>query len=240
LFDIEKIHKFTPKNILMAIYTLSGLEQDQEQLAELGRKKKGKKGGLFKKVFKPVAKVGLAPARGAFLVLVSLNFAKLANKLYKVYQKDPNKVIKFWQKFGGDWNKLKKAIAKGSKKSISGLLNGDPQVGLALQSAIATATPIVVDAIKMFKEAKIKDEPDDSGNTLESAERQGKQLLAQQGDIETKELPAGTKVAAEVTETSDTKQATQRESQGGSGSNTGLLIGGGAALLLLLLANKQK
>jgi len=222
----------------MAIYTLSGLELEQEQFAELGRKKRKKK-GFLKKVFKPVAKVAAAPARGAFLVLVSINFGKLADKLYKAYKINPNKVISFWKKFGGDWNKLKQAIQKGSKKSISGI-NGDPQVGMALQSAIATATPIVVAAIKLFKEIKIKDNPDESGNTLEKAAQDGKQLLAQQGDVETRQLPENTKVAAEV-ETSDTKETktTQREQSGGKGRNV-LLLGGGAALLLLLLSKKNK
>lgn len=229
----------------MAIYYLSGYDET----AEIGRRKKGgglfKKGGLkkaFQKIKGKVAKVGLAPARGAFLTLVSLNALKLAKKLAKAWQRNPEKVKSFWQKFGGDPDKLKNAIIKGSKTQIQG-------IGFALESAIATATPIIIAATKIFKELNVPDEKDANGMNLESATEQGKQTLVEQGaTTEQSELPEGSKMAIKTTqpqESSDTTATakTTTQSEGGSGtgtgSNTALLIGGGAAALLLMGSLKK-
>ncbi len=226
----------------MAIYYLSGYDET----AEIGRRRRGgggffKKGGIkkaFQKFKGKVAKVGLAPARGAFLTLVSLNALKLAKKLAKGWQKDPEKIKSFWRKFGGDPDKLKKAIIKGSKTQIQG-------IGFALESAIATATPIIVAATKLMKELKVPDEADNNGMSLESAAEQGKQTLVEQGaTTEQSELPEGSKMAIKTTkpqESSDTtsKTTTQSEGGAGTGSNTALLIGGAAAALFLLSTLKK-
>jgi hypothetical protein len=69
-----------------------------DDFPEIGKKGRGKK-------------IFLAPARGAFLSLVAVNVRGLATKLSK------SKTAKqFWEKLGGDFNKLKKAIDNGKKK----------------------------------------------------------------------------------------------------------------------------
>lgn len=81
---------------------------------------------------KAVAKVALAPSRGAFLALVALNFRGLATRLNKGIGKDSKGVQAIWNKLGGDFSKLKKAVdnAKDKKplfgtKGINGLSFSD-------------------------------------------------------------------------------------------------------------------
>lgn len=107
---------------------------------------KGKMKGFVKK---KVAKVGLAPARAAFLTVVTLNGLKVATKLVRIWKKEggKDKIIKFWQKFGGDVDKLKQAISKGAKEQISG-----DQIGFAIGAALATAAPIIIALAPLIKE----------------------------------------------------------------------------------------
>ena len=107
--------------------------------------KKAAGGGIVKKT---VAKVGVAPARAAFLTAVTLNAAKLATKLARVYNKKggQEELRKFWTKFGGDFNKLKEAISKGSKQKLSG-----EQMGVAVEAVLATATPLLIVVATLIK-----------------------------------------------------------------------------------------
>ena len=68
-----------------------------------------------------VKTVGMAPARGSFLVLLNQNYKGLATKLDQALAKDPKKVSEFWVKLGGDTDKLKKAIKKGKTKKAIGI-----------------------------------------------------------------------------------------------------------------------
>lgn len=65
---------------------------------------------------KAVAKVALAPSRAAFLGLVALNFRGLATRLNKAIGKDSKGVQTFWNKLGGDFSKLKKAVDNAKDK----------------------------------------------------------------------------------------------------------------------------
>jgi hypothetical protein len=65
---------------------------------------------------KGVPKVALAPARGAFLTLTTLNFRGLATRLDQAIQKDSKKVQQFWNKLGGDFSKLKSNVDKNKGK----------------------------------------------------------------------------------------------------------------------------
>lgn len=74
----------------------------------------GKKAG-----FKTVA---LAPARFAFLEILKLNFRGLATKLEKLEKNKPGKAKDFWNRLGGNYNKLKTTIKLGAtRKSFLGL-----------------------------------------------------------------------------------------------------------------------
>jgi hypothetical protein len=58
-----------------------------------------------------------AIARGPFLLLVDLNVFGLASRLKLAYEKQPSKIVKFWEdKVGGDFGALEKAINQGYKK----------------------------------------------------------------------------------------------------------------------------
>lgn len=147
---------------------------------KLKKTKEEKKAGR-KRVFKKVAKVAVAPARIAFLTVVSLNGVKLASKLARVWNKPNGKetLKKFWDSFGGDFNKLKAAIIKGSKQQIS----GEDQVGaVALTTAIATATPIMVALVPIIKQFKAAGSPEEASDFNDSVE-QGKKDLADNEDV---------------------------------------------------------
>ena len=102
-----------------------------------------------------IAKIGLAPARASFLAAVNLNVLKLATKLSKLWKKNPGKIKEFWSNFGGEPDKLKRAIEKGSKQALSGL--GEP---ITLTGALASAVPILIKVFKLFKQEGV-DEPGD-------------------------------------------------------------------------------
>ena len=135
----------------MSLHYLSGIGKPRKTKAE--RKEARKKiVNKFKEAVKNpkklVAKVAIAPARAAFLLAISLNLVKLAKRMEQAYKKDKEKVLKFWSKFGGEPDKLKQAIEKGSKSK----LNGD--LGVVAASTVALATPLIIAAVKLFSELK--------------------------------------------------------------------------------------
>jgi len=71
-----------------------------------------------------VAKVGIAPARAAFIGLVKINALKLAKRLAQAYQSSPQAAQelrdKWEKKFKGNWSTLRQAINQGANTSISG------------------------------------------------------------------------------------------------------------------------
>lgn len=115
-----------------------------------------KAGSDIKKV---ALKVGLAPARNSFLLLVSLNVMGLATKLAKGIQKGAN-VMKTWENLGGAPSKLKSAINKGSKVKISGVDDFDNEIGaVPFAAAIAAATPIIIKITALLKSVGV--DPDE-------------------------------------------------------------------------------
>lgn len=102
--------------------------------------------GKLKKGWRKVAKFGLAPSRSAFLLAVSVNIFKLAKRLNQLLMKKPDVVKNFWEKFGGDFEKLKKAIDKGLKQKPKSL-------GFVVTTAtISASLPIITAIIKLFSE----------------------------------------------------------------------------------------
>jgi hypothetical protein len=103
-----------------------------------------------KKIVKTVAKVGLAPARAAFLTMVKFNILGIAKQLAQAYKINPGKVDNFWKGLSGNPAELKKNVSQGSKQQISGL-------GAVAATVTATATPIVVKIMSLLKSLGIKD-----------------------------------------------------------------------------------
>lgn len=159
----------------MSLEYLTGLGKAKKKKV---KKTKAEKKEKRKKVFKKVAKVGLAPARASFLLIVNLNALKLASKLAKLYKVDNQKLINFWTKLGGKTEALKKAIEKGSKVALSG--SGD--LGVALEVAIATATPLIIAVVKILKDMKITSPTEQAEE--DKAIDEGKELLEKSPDIE--------------------------------------------------------
>jgi hypothetical protein len=148
-------------------------KKEKKAVKKAARKEK------IKKVTKKIAKVGLAPARTAFLGVVSLNGAKVATKLARVYKKNPGDLQSFWTKFGGDYGKLKQAIEKGAKQQI----NGD-DIGVALETSIALATPILIALVPLLKRHGAEGDAGEA-KAFDLAIDQGKEDLANNPDVET-------------------------------------------------------
>ena len=163
----------------MALYSISGIGATAQQKADLKAAKAARKaaptkaarkaavtevraarkaaerttGQVLKKGAKVVLKVAAAPVRNAFLLLVSLNFAGLGNKLAAAWDKAPSKLQNFWESAGGQINALKKAWEKGSaKKRIFGI----EQIGLepattGTAAAVTAAAPLLVKVADFLK-----------------------------------------------------------------------------------------
>lgn len=164
----------------MALYSISGIGATAQQKAALKAAKAAKKaaptkaakqaaqttvlaarkaaerttGQVLKKGAKVVLKVAAAPVRNSFLLLVTINFAGLANKLAAAWQKAPSKLQNFWESAGGQINALKKAWEKGStKKRIFGYAIGVAPAAPA--AAAATAAPLLVKVADFFNKIGI-------------------------------------------------------------------------------------
>lgn len=99
--------------------------------------------GLFSSIAHVASKIALAPARGAFLALVALNFRDWAAKFHTAFT-DPEtgaanieKVRAKWYPAGGDWVQLMAAIDNGKDKKMLG------SIGVVAATALATASAIV-------------------------------------------------------------------------------------------------
>lgn len=139
----------------MSLYSISGIGNPKKAARKAAGKTLGQR---LKKGTRIVAKVAAAPARAAFLLLVNLNFANLAVKLAKGWQKQPSKLQQFWESIGGKMDALKKAFDKGkTKKRIFGMDAEIGAVGTAAAAA-ATAAPIIVKVVNILKEMGIDPE----------------------------------------------------------------------------------
>jgi hypothetical protein len=145
----HKIDK-TPK---MSLYSVSGIFTKKPKPAATA---KIDTAGITKAPAKKiVVKVALAPARGAFLLLVGLNFTGLATKLKKAFVNNKNKVNDFWNNLGGNTNELLRKVEQGALKNrllgedVFFLSEGqmgvvDPATGTATAVTVTAATPILV------------------------------------------------------------------------------------------------
>jgi hypothetical protein len=168
----HKIDK-TPK---MSLYSVSGIFTKKPKPAATA---KIDTTGITKAPAKKiVVKVALAPARGAFLLLVGLNFTGLATKLKQAFVNNKNKVNDFWNNLGGNTNELLRKVEQGALKNR--LLGEDVffpsegQIGVveaATAVTVTAATPILVKVAQFLTSLGI-----DAKELGESA----KQILAKQ------------------------------------------------------------
>jgi len=135
-----------------------------------------------------IAKIGLAPARLAFIGLVKINVLKLAKRLAQLYQKNPQSAQEMrdvWEKkFKGSWSTLRQAINQGANTSIAGrkykagdivggqVLGTDgiwhdikkgTRIGVidpATASLIASAIPVITAFLALMKKHKTDKELD--------------------------------------------------------------------------------
>lgn len=165
-----------------------------------------------------VAKIGLAPARLAFIGIVKLNALKLAKRLAQAYQSSPQgaqELKDLWEKkFKGKWSDLRQAINQGANTSISGskykagdivggqVLGTDgiwhdikkgTRVGslAAIGAAIATATPILVAVIDLIKKLK-SDKQGDASQDIQAIADATKILVSPNQNVATIETGAET------------------------------------------------
>lgn len=199
-----------------------------DDFPEIGKKGRGKK-------------IFLAPARGAFLSLIALNVRGLATKLART-----KNAKQFWEKLGGDYNKLKKAVdkAKGKKpifgkgKGLKGIENTYTEyyetyqaegIGVvdvaAIAGFLATAGPVLIAVQNLFKKEGIPD--GEEGAVITESEKATTELIDKTGQ--------GFEVA-------DGEGKTPTESTTTSFKPSPLLIGGaiGAVVLIYFLTSKKR
>jgi len=143
----------------MSLSFVSGMEE--QEVGKLFKSKKEREAAKQKrkdrraKQGSRVAKIALAPARLAFLGLVSINALALGKKLAEAWKKDKPKVLTFWvSKFAGKEKALKEAIEKGSKQQIG---------VVTAAAALATATPILIACASLLKELGLGTEDVEQG-----------------------------------------------------------------------------
>lgn len=150
-YNYQKPYTYA-KDKKMALYTISGIGATKSE-KKAAKKAAGKTlGQKIKKGTKAVLKVAASPVRNAFLLLVKINFANLAVKLSKAWDKAPSKVQQFWEGAGGKIQALKTQWEKGkTKPRIFGCGCGrncgcryDAQMGVAPAAAATAAAPLLV------------------------------------------------------------------------------------------------
>jgi hypothetical protein len=257
---INEINK-RKRNMNRVPVTKLMLDDRYASISGVGKKKKGKKpffkklGDTVKKGIKLVKTVGLAPARGPFLVLVSFNVFGMASKFTRAIAKNKAKVSEFWTKLGGDDDKLFKSVATGAakkpflvskKKGVNGIDDYYYQSYIGVEpatitTALTTAAGLVAAAKKLFNSLGIKNE-------------KGEQ---EEGDIidpdtpVSEDIPPGedffandpaTPAAAKYAETGGKVKPPLSIEGGSEFKPSPLLIGGAAAAILgiYLLTKKKK
>lgn len=141
-------------------YALSGRKTKAQK-----QERKAKRKAKIQKFSKKAVKIGMAPARKAFLGLIKLGkktekFLKfnLAKKLAPIWKYDNGaELSKFWAKFGGQPEELKNAIIKGGAT-----ING-ASFGVATEVLVTSASPIIVALVQLIatfnKKKKAQGEP---------------------------------------------------------------------------------
>lgn len=239
------------KDKKMALYTINGIGATAAKKAAKAEKKAAKKaagktlGQKIKKGTKAVLKVAASPVRNAFLLLVKINFANLAVKLSKAWDKAPSKVQQFWEGAGGKIEALKKQWEKGkTKPRIFGCGCGrncgcryDAQIGVAPAAAATAAAPLLVKIGTLLKSigidpAELVDVAKESVNNL--AQDLAKKALQPKAAKEAAQIEA----ADQLEETTTTPAPEFTKPASTMGKNMLPLVIGGAAILYFVTRKK--
>jgi hypothetical protein len=105
-----------------------------------------------KKIAAGAKKVGLAAPRTAFLGLVRLNVHGFATSITKAITTNPAKLKNMWEKLGGDFNKLKETARVGAKERRILGIQEENQIGVAIETTIVAATPIILAIVPLLKQ----------------------------------------------------------------------------------------
>ena len=243
-YNYQKPYTYA-KDKKMALYTISGIGATKAE-KKAAKKAAGKTlGQKIKKGTKAVLKVAASPVRNAFLLLVKINFANLAVKLSKAWDKAPSKVQQFWEGAGGKIQALKTQWEKGkTKPRIFGCGCGrncgcryDAQMGVAPAAAATAAAPLLVkvgtlltsigiDPAELVKVGK------DAVNNL--AQDLAKKVLEPKAAKEAAENEA----AEQLQETTTTTAPEFTKPTSTMGKNMLPLVIGGAAILYFVTRKK--
>lgn len=123
IFNQEKKAKYKYKKNMNVRY-MAGINEDSTmgKITIVSKEKrqavKSKVQTVAKKVTQGAKTIGLAPARGMFMTLISLNVDGFASKLAKT---NTTNLLNAWLKLGGDRTKLASAISNGASKPIKKL-----------------------------------------------------------------------------------------------------------------------
>lgn len=134
--DLKNRLKKTKANILAAIEKAAAAAKEAAEKAAAAAKT-----------------IGLAPGRGAFLLLVQFNVRGFATRLAKI---DQQKLRDKWNQLGGNITELNKAIELGkNKKAVLGTkgekINGIGEP-VTITTAIVAAAPVIVAIVALLKE----------------------------------------------------------------------------------------
>ena len=207
-FNNRKQYSYKIDKYPMALIAMAGIGRTKRAKAERKQRLKNalrKRGKLLLK-FNPAT----ASARNSFLLLVKVNAFNLGRRLYKMVKSNPDKLKKFWEKIGGNWNSLQKNILIGSKhkgekiESINGI-----GVVPAIAAAIAAATPIVLKITQLLKSV---------GVDVKDLENAGKKVISR---IIDKKIDDTAEAGDEATEsiTNETPESGPVEADGEPGEN---------------------
>lgn len=242
-FDEKKpyYHKIDRK--IMALYSVSGIGASARKIARQEKKAAKKQpipikqnvstlapaapAAAPKKKKRIVVKIALAPARGAFSLLVGLNFAGLATKLKAAIARDANKTKNWWEGLGGNMNALLKKIEQGGRKKR---LLGIGAAPAAAGAAAAAAAPILVKLAEFLKSIGIDaKELGDAGKKLLASKV--KQVVNQQVQRSEARAEQSAMITNEIVETAE---AGQDQTTAAIGNNMlPILLAGGVAVFLL-------
>jgi hypothetical protein len=162
-----------------------GRKKIKDRINDKWKEFKDKNPKLADKITKAVetgAKVTFAPSRTAFLTLLLPNVRGFSSKLKRWMDRDSSAVKKFWESFGGDYNKLQDVVNKAAarkplfgekrKRGVSAYNYAEDFVGVepvttaassqAIFAAIAAAAPIIAALVAALKKAGIKDTPEET------------------------------------------------------------------------------
>jgi len=157
-------------------------KQRQEKRAKNKAKRKAGRKGKGHGVVKIAKKV----ARASAITLITINAFGIAKKLAKLWGKPAGKsdLTDMWtNKFGGEMDKLKTAISKGSKTSISGDCD---EMGIAVEVIMATALPIIQAVRELFRRHKdvVGDDHSDLDAGIDNGSKELNSNPAEHGTID--------------------------------------------------------